>query len=145
LTHALAAERDALPLVLRPAGAADHPFIVDSWLLSYRGQAIARDAGASYVRDMKWLIRRLLERGRVLVAADADEPSVIWGWAATGDRTVLYVYVREQFRRNGIASALLAPYLARPDVTYCAKTYRDITIPRGWRYSFLAAVRIASE
>lgn len=134
-----------LPLVLRPATSDDHAFIVDSWLCSYRGQAIARDAGASYMRDMKWLIRRLVERSAVLVAADEDEPGAIWGWAASHGSTVLYVYVRQEFRRSGIAGMLLHPFLGRDHVTYAAKTHLDIPVPRGWRYSFLAAVKIAAE
>lgn len=142
ITEAIPAQ---LPLILRPATAEDHPYIVDSWLLSFRGQAIGRDAGPAYVRDMKWFIRRLLSTARVLVAADADHPATIWGWTATADKTVLYVYVREQFRRNGVAKILLGPFLTRPDIVYCARTHHDVPIPSGWRYSFLHAIRVATE
>lgn len=132
----------SLPVLLRPVRPEDHPYIVDSWLISNRGSSIARDAGHAYVHDMKWLIRQWLERAAVLVAVDEDAQGAIWGWAATSGSTVLYVYVREQFRRQGIAKMLLAPFLARDGVIYCARPHREIPIPRGWRYSFLAGLRL---
>ena len=97
------------------------------------------------MHDMKWLIRRYLERAAVLVAVDEEAPGAIWGWAATSGTTVLYVYVRDGFRKKGLASMLLKPFLARSDVTYCARIPRDIPIPRGWRYSFLAGLRLLSR
>lgn len=133
-----------LPAILRPATPSDHAFIVDSWLLSYRNQALARDAGQAYVHDMKWLIRRLIDRSAVLVAADRDTPGAIWGWAATHGTTVLYVYVRQEFRRRGIARMLLRPFLERP-TTYTARTHHHVTVPPQWRYSFFDAIRIACE
>jgi len=95
------------------------------------------------MHDMKWLIRRFLERGAVLVAADEDEPGAIWGWSATTANTVLYTYVRHEFRQQGVGSLLLAPFLKRRDITYCARPQiRDVPIPPGWRYSFLAGLRL---
>lgn len=94
---------------------------------------------------MKWLVRRLLERAPVLVAADEDDPGAIWGWAATHGSTVLYIFVRQEFRHRGIARMLLAPYLSRTGITYAAKSSHRIRIPDGWTYSFLAAMRIAAE
>lgn len=139
----LSGRNPRLPLVLRPGVPEDLAFIVDSWVMSFRGQAIARDAGRGYMRDMKWLVRRLLEQCAILVAADEDEPGAIWGWAATRGNAILYVFVRREFRRQGIAKRLLAPYLTKPTVIYAAKTNDRIPIPEHWTYSFLTAIRIA--
>lgn len=94
------------------------------------------------MHDMKWLIRRYLERAAVLVAVDEDAHGAIWGWAATSGGTVLYCYVRENFRRQGIAKMLLAPFRTRQNIVYCARPPRDVPIPAGWRYSFLAGLKI---
>lgn len=132
--------------MLRAGVPADHPFVIDSWLLSGRSQAIARDAGRGYAGDMKWLLRRLLERGALLVACDKEEPGAIWGWALTRGSSIFYVYVRQEFRRKGLARALLAPFLDHQgEVVYCARLPFRSELPQVWRYSFLHAVRVAAE
>lgn len=141
----LTGELDGLT-ILRPGIPEDRPYVEDSWLLSGRSQGYARDAGPGYAHDMKWLIRRLLDRGALLVACDKDEPGAIWGWALTRGTTVVYVYVRQEFRRKGLAKALLAPFFAHDGpVVYCARPRFPMSWPRTWRYSFLHAVRLAAE
>lgn len=133
---------------LRPGTPEDHPFVVDSWLQSYRQQSIARDAGRAYMHDMKWLVRAWLARAALLVACDPEEPGAIWGWAVTRRDVILYVYVRQEFRRHGIARALLRPYLATTKndaVVLAARTNHPVHIPPHWHYSFLAALRILVE
>ena len=131
-------------MILRPAVESDYPYIVESWLASYRGQAIARDAGRGYVHDFKWFIRKLIAKSAVLVAADEEEHGVIWGWAATHGETILYVYVRQDFRRQGLGRLLVRPFLEQPAI-YAARSHVRLNLPAAWRYSFLQAVRIAAE
>jgi hypothetical protein len=132
--------------VLRPGEPSDHPFIVDSWLQSYRGQSIARDAGHRYMHDMKWLVRAWLARCAVIVACDPEAPGAIWGWAVTTGDMVLYAYVRMEFRRQGIAKMMLHPFLVPGRrVTFASKTQERIRLPHSWDYSFLAAVRLLTE
>jgi len=133
----------SLAILLRPASPDDHPFVVDSWVQSYRNQTIARDAGPSYMHDMKWIVRAWMADAAVLVACDPEEPGAIWGWAATNQNTILYCYVRQEFRRHGIARQLLAPYVdAEGPVLFAAKSSHPVKLPRHWRYSFLAALRL---
>ena len=131
-------------VILRVAEPTDLPFITDSWIQSYRGQRIAIDAGPRYIHDMKWLVRALLPRCRAIVACDPEAPGAIWGWAVTSGDTILYTFVREGFRRQGIAKLMLQPYLTPGrKVVYAAKSsVRDLKLPPEWQYSFLAALRL---
>jgi GNAT superfamily N-acetyltransferase len=146
LSHLVGSDDAPLPILLRPGTSEDHPFVVDSWLQSYRASAIARDAGRAYLHDMKWIVRAWLARAALLVACDPEQPGAIWGWAVTRDAVLFYVYVRQEFRRQGIARALLRPYLARTaPVIFAAKTTHPVPIPSNWHYSFLAALRCLTE
>lgn len=146
-------------VVLRAGEASDHAFVTDSWLKSFWQQKIAHDAGDRYIHDMKWLVRAWLARCSLLVACDPEDTAAIWGWAVTRGDTILYVFVREQFREQGLAKLLLHPFLANVPgrrIVYAAKssTTRIVGseretihahVPRGWQYSFLAGLRILTE
>lgn len=125
---------------LRPAGPEDEPFIVDSWCMSYKSQAVARDMGPRYLVDYKWFVRALLKKVRVTVACDVEDPGVILGWCASSPGVVHYVFVKHDFRRLGIAKNLLAPWLGKPTI-YAAKTHHEIHVPESWSYSWLANVK----
>jgi hypothetical protein len=119
--------------VLRPAEEDDLGFVIASWVQSYRQQALARDAGAAYPRQQRRIIQHLLEHANVLVACAPDEPRLILGYAVTGPQVVHYVYVKQDFRRIGIARALVRPYLAAP-TAFTHKTHHPIALPAGWTY-----------
>lgn len=99
-------------LVVRGMVTADAPFIFSSWLKSYRvGSALARDVVRPvYFAQHHRMVERLLARGRVLVAADAEGPQNILGYAV-GEHigpvaVVHYLYVKAPFRGIGIGQTL---------------------------------------
>jgi GNAT superfamily N-acetyltransferase len=118
---------------LRPAQPADAVYVMHSWLRSYESSAVARDMGRSYYLSHERTIRRILERADVLVACLEDDPETIVGYAVTGPETVFYVYVKKDFRRLGIARALLAPYLELATI-YTHKSARALPVPASWVY-----------
>lgn len=103
--------------------------IFATWLKSYQANSafvrhIPRDVFFRHHHDV---IERLLERGAtVKLATLPDDPSTVFGWSVTSPGAVHYVYVKPDFRRYGIATALLA-HVKRP-FTYSHSTYvtRDL-------------------
>lgn len=92
----------------------DLPFIWNSWLKSYRDNNELAKAIASetYFTEHRRLIGALCDRSAVLVACSPDHPEQIYGYAVfeafTGPMLVMhYIYVKQTYRRFGIASELL--------------------------------------
>lgn len=126
-------------VMLRTMAETDVPYIVDSWVQSYRGQARAREVGAGYRRSHKALVRNLLKRATCVVACLEDDADTIVGYAVTEPGCVHYVLVRDGFTRNGLAKTMIAPFLSRDGVRYSHKTSMPITIPAAWVYDPYAA------
>ena len=135
-----------LEFVIRPARDDDHPFIVDSFCMSFRGQARARSFGQLFLRDYKWFVRALLKRAEVRVACLPDDPDLILGWAMVhSENVVTYVFTKQDFRHNGIGNALLANELKRSDIVYTHSSHQLLRIPEGWLFAPMADVRLLVE
>lgn len=87
------------------------PLVFATWLRSFQatsdlGKKLPRDAFfASHHR----VIERILARGAtVTLAVLPDDTSVVFGWSVTEGNVVHYVYVKPDFRKFGLATALLA-------------------------------------
>lgn len=89
----------ALPVVLREAAEQDLRFVYDSWWGSHQAST-----GISLDNRELW---HQIRRAHVLVAAFAEDQEYIMGWAASGPKALLYVYVRESKRQNGLARLLV--------------------------------------
>jgi GNAT superfamily N-acetyltransferase len=95
----------------------DGNFVYSSWLNSYRESAIggwksptgeAMALGVYYKRARS-RIDALIKRGAELkVACDPEDTNIILGWMCAEDPVLHYVYVKEAYRRQGIALSLLA-------------------------------------
>lgn len=132
-----------IAFVIRPAKGDDHPFIVDSFCMSFRGQARARSFGQLFLRDYKWFVRELLKRAECRVACLADDPDLILGWAMVHSRYVVtYAFTKQDFRHNGIATALLADELKRTDIVYTHSSHQLLRIPDGWLFAPMADLRL---
>lgn len=100
-------------LRFRPATPADLRFVAHSWFESYR-----RGGGAPQVRFDTYkagqgaLIDRLLAAAPTTVAFNPIEPDEICGWMCGDRSTIHFVYVKQAYRRMGIARALVSPVLA---------------------------------
>lgn len=96
--------------MIRPARASDLNFIKSSFFESSRDSAVAASMTPElYRRRWTSLVDRLVARYGVTVLADDESPDVILGWMLhDGAHLVVYVFVREDFRRQGHARELLA-------------------------------------
>jgi GNAT superfamily N-acetyltransferase len=103
-------------LAHRPATAIDLPFIMSSWLRSFKTSHFA----GPIPNDIYWdtyrlAAERILSRpaARLLVAvnpSERDPEHELYGWLAMepGEPPVVhYVYVKQAFRRMGVARSLL--------------------------------------
>lgn len=97
-----------LPMRIRPATENDRRFVVNSWFESYRPHV---DAGfdvfaAGHRRHMDALFAVCPPPS---VACDLEDPDTIFGWALAKGAHLHYVYVKQPFRRLGVAKALVVP------------------------------------
>lgn len=131
-----------MSLLIRPADwPAERKFISDSWIKSFR---LAWEAGClplniqheAYQQFIDWLVAR--PHVRIAVACSSEAPSVIASWIAwepPGHHqhmdseegkvfyctapVLLYVFTREEQRRQGHARALLAHAKINPRLRFC--------------------------
>lgn len=131
------------PVTIRDGGERDQAFVYSSWLQSYRSSAFARPIPThTYFDRHHAVLERILARPttRIVVATPEDAPAVILGWAVTegllrgsardgaagpvlitpttSTPTLHYVYVKEQFRKLGIARQLVTRLGRRFAVTH---------------------------
>lgn len=108
---ATASTTESLPLVVRNSVPSDTNLILHSWLRSYRkspsGQGLSpEDYYAAHHRN----VDAILHVATVRVVHPEGAPDTILGWMAwepTAYR-LHYVYVKREFRRNGVARLLLS-------------------------------------
>lgn len=95
---------------IRLAVPADLSFIYSSWLNSYRSDSgIGRSTRKSiFFKEYNRVIDGILSDPftRILVACLPDESNVICGFLAFAPGTLHYCFVKEDFRRFGIARSL---------------------------------------
>ena len=100
------------PITLREGVIEDAPFILNSWLKSYRVSNFARSmTNTVYYEGHHPVVRKILKRAKVTVACDPSHPSQIYGYIVhemVEDIPVIhYCYVKHTFRNMGIASNLI--------------------------------------
>jgi len=59
-----------------------------------------------YHDAMKWQVSELLRRNDVLVAYVSTVPGVAIGWACGKNAVLHYVFVKQGYRRSGVATVL---------------------------------------
>lgn len=122
-------------VALRQRLSGDVPFIFSSWLKSYckakerrlaRVDRTARFDVRAYYESQDCTINRLLKRCEVLVACGPAEPSDLFGYVVFGrgeDSCVLHwVYVKQIFRRMGLARHLITAARADASQTFHSHT-----------------------
>ena len=125
-------------IVLRFVTPEDTAFIIQSWVKSYWQGFVSFCHEISppiYNKNQRRVIENILTdcKKTSLVAHVPEEPDVIIGWAVIekrlGERLVHYVYVKEAFRKFGIAERLVG----REPFTYTHLTRRAQSILDGRR------------
>lgn len=102
-----------VPIRYRLIEETDMAFVIDSWIRSYRKRLINRGIDrALYFYGQLALIKYLSQTTKVLVACDAKQPMYIVGWGCAkvsdkGEFQLHYVYVKEDYRQHGVATAIV--------------------------------------
>jgi GNAT superfamily N-acetyltransferase len=79
-----------------------------SWFESYRKGGFSPDIGYDLFRPgMDNRIDRLLPRSRVIVASPTAVPDEVCGYIVDEGPVTHYLYVKQDYRRLGLATALL--------------------------------------
>ena len=119
-------------LAYRPAADQDRDFVINSWLYSYRtAHAAGLIAMGDWPAVMVPQLEKILARpgASVIVAhrpGEEDSRADIYGWIATEtghERPLVhYCYVKQPYRRLGIARGLMAASGVGDDFMYSCKT-----------------------
>lgn len=106
------------PWTIRPAVESDIPFIYSTWLRSYRlDSAIGSTCKKSvFFNGYNAILDAILSNPNAVcsVAVSPENSNVIYGYAVYESNAIHYCFVKEAFRRWGIAKSLLqaqAPHL----------------------------------
>lgn len=82
-------------------------FVINSWARSWWKQQPSGVDPECYWRDFPALCRTVVARGGVKVAHWPDSPNLYMGWVAHDGPRLHYVYVKQPYRRTGLAAAML--------------------------------------
>lgn len=100
-----------LPVAIRFSNGRDRPFILNSWVKSYK-KRVVRDADdleayRAYISGQNTLSSNLLSQSNSLVACHESDQDQIFGYIVyERPSTVHYIYVKVPFRGLGIAKRL---------------------------------------
>lgn len=108
-----------MQLTLRQHKKAEEPFIISSWLKSYRNSPYVRfvDNDTYYKKQAAIILERLRDSNCV-VATDPEDDNVVWGFIVHDEQLLHYVYVKHLLRLNGIARTLWM-YAGKPTQATC--------------------------
>lgn len=96
-------------LACRPATPEDLVFVKDSWFESYRRGGRSPEVRFDvYAAGMRALIERLVKETPVQVAYVPGVDDEVLAWVCRTDATLHYVYVKQVYRKRGLAAALVA-------------------------------------
>ena len=107
---------------LRLAKPTDLNFILGTFRDSMRDDSqLAKSCKTSvFKREFTKVIDSILARSKVTIACTKEDQSVILGYAITEDPGILhYLFVKEPFRRKGIANYLVN-HLFKPRIVECS-------------------------
>lgn len=99
-----------ITVVVRPATFDDVPFVMDSWLRSFgkgRTWVFRGVDGARFYDNHRKIVEELVARSFVLVACLAEVPDALLGWACAEKDCLHYMYVKNKYRRKGVATEML--------------------------------------
>jgi GNAT superfamily N-acetyltransferase len=108
-------------LQLRDIQPGDVRFVLDSWAKSFRASPWAGVIPNHLYYDVfHESVEQLLARGtKIQIACAKHDPSRILGWVATekvrDGQAVHFIYVKDPFRRRGLASHLLEQTVGTQD------------------------------
>lgn len=96
-------------LKFRRARPDEAALVRSSWFESYRKGGCAPEVPfPTYKTGQNEIMDRLLGRGQVWVATLTEVPDEVLGWVCFDETAIHYVYVKQAYRRRGIATSLIA-------------------------------------
>lgn len=122
--------------------ASDVAYIVNTWVSYLLKPPHAAVLGERPAFQLTWRTRRLLNNHGARVACDAEDHDTILGFACVTPATewhvplFLWAYVREDFRRQGIAKSMLGDLLGAEVVS--ATRGPEWGLPSGWKHMEIA-------
>lgn len=138
----------AAGIAIRALSRGDRAFVLDSFRRHIAGDSAVADlleAGVTvHVRELDRLLRGA---GTFAVASLAASPDCIEGWAVACDGRLVFAYVRPDFRKWGIAGALvdaLLPEATPLPLVYwtrdAAAIHREHGYPLVWDWQTFQAI-----
>ncbi len=116
---------------IRPPELQDLAYIHDSWRSSYEGSGYAKLSPKWFYRLMQAAkVTAMLNRSTVQVVTLPDDRDLIVAWSCIEGDVIHYVYVREAFRRKGIAKWLLGDLKKYRYYTHRSRALTNIRLPR---------------
>ncbi len=97
----------SIGIELRPANADDMNFVYSSWLSSVATGEKRRTPKEIVYKNHREIMARALNKSYVLIACMHDHKDQILGWLCYEDTVLHYVYVKQTFRKHGVASMLV--------------------------------------
>lgn len=96
-------------MMLRPARETDMPFIMDTWLKTLR---VSNDLFKQIDKDAYYsmypkVISRLVSTNTTTICCLRDDDDVILGYSCSNPTTLHWVFVKKQWRGNGIMKLLV--------------------------------------
>lgn len=89
---------------------ADFGFVFETWPKGfyYGGLTIGIESDKkTWFQKFYLYVKKQLEEAKVYIACMSDDPTTILGYAVINGTTLEWIYVKEKFRMQGIASLLL--------------------------------------
>jgi hypothetical protein len=129
--------------VVRPAEESDLNYVRKTWLTEHAQQASWIDAvggGRVYFEEHRRLRDEAIEHGAVTIACRPAVRDGICGFAVTEQRDgvdlVHFVFVKERWRRLGVAALLLRPLADGPAFyTHLTRMASGLSKPRTWSFN----------
>lgn len=140
----MGAPEASLDTIIRLGKATDVAYVVRNFIHGCQGALVTRRLhGDEYRGRVREQIIGLLERpaARLFVACDSEDEDVILGFALVERSCVHWVYVRADWRHQGIARALLGAHTQPLDTFSVWVAGIDAAkVPESWAYDPFAAV-----
>jgi len=136
---------------IRPMDPSDRGFVVASWLRDLRDHSPywRKVHPDDYQTLMPLAIDQMLDRGRVLLAVDAQAPDIIYSFLAYQQpHLLLYAYCKRAWRRMGLTRALVGvsglstPYVCPYITSQGEDALRQALVE--WRFNPLASYSLLS-
>jgi len=124
----------------RPARDDDYGFVLNSWLKSYYNTAIIKphiNRGIFFRNEAK-IVNKLIREDSITIACNPEDDTHIFGYICyrVDPQVMHYVYMKQPFRRIGIAGGLLSSSLSGKDIDVTYHTPRLKRLNNWYKFTY---------